>query len=274
MHTEHINNVAKSPTLNKKVRTRLLWALAGSFADRFCCVSEDVAEAARAYGTVPRRKVSVVLNGIDTAAFDSTGDRDSLRQRLKIPAGVPVIGTVGRLHEVKRQDLLIRGFANIASLDPQPHLLLVGDGPELESLRGLAARLGLAQRVHFAGYQARPEHFLHLMDIFALTSRLEGMPLAILEAWAAGLPVIASRVGGVPAIVREGETGVLFDPGDEAALSQAISRLLSDPSEARRLGEAGRAYVRSRFDLRVMALSYEEHYRELLRGSGRMPPND
>jgi glycosyltransferase involved in cell wall biosynthesis len=85
LHTEHINNVAKSPTLNKKIRTRLLWGLAGSFADRFCCVSEDIAEAVTAYGTVAHRKVSVVLNGIDTAAFDSGGDCESLRRGLGIP---------------------------------------------------------------------------------------------------------------------------------------------------------------------------------------------
>jgi len=267
VHTEHINNVAKSPTLNKKIRTRLLWGWAGSFADRFCCVSDDIAEAVTAYGTVARQKVSVVLNGIDTAAFDSTGDCESLRQRLGIPRDAPVIGTVGRLNEVKRQNLLIRSFANIANRDPKPHLLLVGDGPELESLRGMAAAVGLADHVHFAGYQARPEHFLHLMDIFALTSRLEGMPLAILEAWAAGRPVIASRVGGVPGIVTEGQTGILFDSGDEAALTQAMNRLLASPDEAQRLGEAGKRLVRSRFDLHVMAKSYEEHYRLMLRGS-------
>jgi len=267
VHTEHINNVAKSPSLNKKIRTRLLWGFAGSFASRFCCVSDDIADAVKAYGTVAHQKVSVVLNGIDTAAFDSRGDCESLRQRLGIPRDAPVIGTVGRLNEVKRQDLLIRGFANIANHDPNPHLLLVGDGPELQPLRRMATALGLSERVHFAGYQARPEHFLHLMDIFALTSRLEGMPLAILEAWAAGRPVIASRVGGVPAIVTEGETGILFDSGDEAALTQAMSRLLASPDEARRLGEAGRDYVRSRFDVQVMATAYERHYRDLLSGS-------
>jgi glycosyltransferase involved in cell wall biosynthesis len=270
IHTEHINNVAKSPTLNKKIRTRLLWALAGSFADRFCCVSDDVAQAARAYGTVARRKVCVVLNGIDTAAFDSAGDSEALARRLGIPAGVPLIGTVGRLNEVKRQDLLIRSFARIRDIDPMPHLLLVGDGPEADSLRALAGALGVADRVHFAGYQARPEHFLHLMDIFALSSRLEGMPLAILEAWAAGRPVIASRVGGVPAIVTDGETGILFESGDEVALTEAISRLLADPAGARRLADAGKRLVRSRYDLHVMASSYAEHYRLALRESSSL----
>jgi glycosyltransferase involved in cell wall biosynthesis len=267
VHTEHINNVAKSRTLNKKLRTRLLWGLAGSFTDRFCCVSDDIAEAVRAFGTVPARKVSVVLNGIDTDAFDLAGDSEALRRSLGIPKGAPVVGTVGRLNEVKSQDLLIRSVAKLRGRDPKPHLLLVGDGPELGRLRELAVALDLADRVHFVGYQAQPEHFLHLMDVFALTSRLEGMPLAILEAWAAGRPVISSRVGGVPAIVTDGATGILFESGDEIALTQAISRLLADPNEARQLGEAGRRLVRSRYDLHVMARSYADHYRHVLRGS-------
>ncbi len=269
VHTEHIDNVAKSRSLNRQIRNRLLWGLAGSFASRFFCVSADIADAVKAYRTVSHRKVSVVYNGIDTAVFASTGDGESMRLSLGIPRGVPVIGTVGRLNEVKSQDLLIRGFARIANHDPKPHLLLVGDGPELQPLRQMAAVLGLADRVHFAGYQARPEHFLHLMDVFALTSRLEGMPLAILEAWAAGCPVISSRVGGVPKMITQGLTGLLFDSGDEAALSEAMSRLLADPDEARRLGDAGREYVRSRFDLRVMAETYEQHYLDLLRKARR-----
>ena len=117
----------------------MLWGLAGTFADRFCCVSDDVALAAKAYGTVAHQKVRVVLNGIDTAAFATSGDCDSLRQELGIPPEAPVIGTVGRLNEVKRQDLLIRCFSNLVDCDPKPHLLLVGDGPELQSLRQLAA---------------------------------------------------------------------------------------------------------------------------------------
>ena len=267
VHTEHINNVAKQRSLSKRARIRLLWGLAGSYADRFFCVSDDIADAVKAYRTVPGRKVVVVPNGIDTAAFAATGDCESLRRDLGIPNGVSVIGTVGRLNEVKSQDLLIRSFAQISNQVPKPHLLLVGDGPERQRLQRLAEELGIADRVHFAGYQPRPEQFLHVMDIFALTSRLEGMPLAILEAWAAGRPVVASRVGGVPAIVSDGETGILFKPRDEDALTQAMSRLLERPDDARMLGEAGRDFVKSRFDLRVMAESYQRHYRELMVGT-------
>ena len=105
------------------------------------------------------------------------------------------------------------------------------------------------------------------MDIFAITSRLEGMPLAVLEAWAAGRPVIASRVGGIPKLITQGQTGLLFDSGDEAALTEAMRRLLASPDDARRLGDAGRECVRSRFDLQVMAGTYNRHYRDLLHSS-------
>ncbi len=264
VHTEHINNVAKHRSLSKRARIRLLWGLAGSYADRFFCVSDDIADAVKAYRTVPGRKVVVVPNGIDTAAFATKGGCESLRRDLGISHGVPVIGTVGRLNEVKSQDLLIRSFAQVSNHDLKPHLLLVGDGPERHRLQQLAEDLGISDRVRFAGYQSRPEQFLQIMDIFALTSRLEGMPLVILEAWAAGLPVVASRVGGVPKMIAQGQTGLLFDSGDEAALTEAMDRLLAHPDEVQRLGEAGREYVRSRFDLRVMAETYERHYRNLL----------
>ncbi|MGO9598650.1 MAG: glycosyltransferase [Isosphaeraceae bacterium] len=267
VHTEHINNVAKHRSMSKRARIRLLWRFAGSYADRFFCVSDDIADAVTAYWTVPNRKVMVVPNGIDTAAFASAEDSASLRTKLGIPHGVPVIGTVGRLNEVKSQDLLIQAFARLSNHGPEPHLLLVGDGPERPRLEQLAQNLSIADRVHFAGYQPRPHQFLHLMNIFALTSRLEGMPLAILEAWAAGLPVVASRVGGVPKMIAQGQTGLLFDSADKTALREAMSRLLAHPDEAKRLGEAGREYVRSRFDLRVMAGAYERHYRDVLRKS-------
>ncbi len=270
VHTEHTNTIARHRSLNRQFRTRLLWGLAGSYAARFFCVSDDIADAVRAYRTVPGRKVVVVPNGIDTAAFATKADCESMRRDLGSPPGVPVIGTVGRLNEVKSQDLLIRSFAEISNHNPKPHLLLVGDGPERNPLQQLAENLGIADRVHFAGYQPRPERFLHDMAIFALTSRHEGMPLAILEAWAAGLPVVASRVGGVPRMVTQGQTGLLFDSGDEAALRELMIRLLRSPDEARRLGEAGREFVRSRFDLRVMAETYEQHYRNLLRSSPKV----
>jgi glycosyltransferase involved in cell wall biosynthesis len=141
----------------------------------------------------------------------------------------------------------------------------------MADLRALSADLGLGGAVHFAGYQAQPQSYLAAMDVFALTSDSEGMPLVVLEAWAAGVPVIASAVGGVPKLIDPGRTGLLFPPGDEAALAEALVRLLTDPPARRRLAEEGYREVVSRYDTRRMADEYERSYRQLIAGHGSVP---
>jgi len=258
VHTEHGKHFAS------RRRTRLLGRLAGRFVARFLCVSSDIAAEVEAYRIVPRRKIGVVANGIDTARFEIHAGRESTRAALGIAADAIVVGTVGRLNEVKRQDRLIRAFARVRETSPTAQLLLVGDGILMADLRKLAVDLKIESSVHFAGYQTEPEKFLGAMDLFALTSRSEGMPLAILEAWAAGVPVVASRVGGVPEMMADGQTGLLFDPEDENALVAAMGRLIANRDLRRAMVEAGRALVIEKYDLRVMAANYERHYRELL----------
>jgi glycosyltransferase involved in cell wall biosynthesis len=208
----------------------------------------------------------VVLNGVDTDRFRSRDGSEALRESLGFQPGEPVIGTVGRLNEVKRQDLLIRSFARVRERFANAKLLLVGDGPRREELEALVAELGLQHATSFAGYQARPDRFLHAMDIFALTSRAEGLPLAILEAWAAGLPVVSTSVGGIPKVVEHGKTGLLIESGDEDALTESLCRLLAEPSLSRQLADAGQARVKADFDTRRMAADYHRHYLELLAG--------
>jgi sugar transferase (PEP-CTERM/EpsH1 system associated) len=258
VHTEHGKQYASN------WRRRLVGRLAGRYARRYFCVSADVAREVRDYRIVAPGKVAVVPNGIDVDRFARAEPADP-GDGLGIQPGARVIGTVGRLTEIKRQDLLIRAFARVAARHPAARLLLVGDGPLRNALETLTTTLGVGDRVTFAGYRDRPERFLRLMDVFALTSRSEGMPLAILEAWASGLPVVASRVGGVPEVVADGRTGLLFPPGDEAALATHLERLLTDPVAARALGDAGRAEVREKFDVRTMCDTYQRYYRALLR---------
>lgn len=259
VHTEHgTENCAG------RLRTRLLGRLAGRYAARFYCLSEDMAAQVRANRIAPRPKVHVIHNGIDMARFRERHDPDSMRRSFGIPFGAPVVGTVGRLNEIKRQDLLIRAFAEVRRRVPDAHLLLVGDGPLIDDLRALAASLELSESVHFAGYRPHSAPYLQMMDIFALTSRSEGTPQAMLEALVTGLPVIASRVGGIPEVIEDGRTGLLFKPDDEAALATGLVRLIADKDLARRLGEAGRSRVESTFDIRRMARDYHNHYLELL----------
>lgn len=258
VHTEHGKHYAS------RARTRLLGRLAGRFVARFLCVSSDIAAEAEACRIVPRRKIGVVANGVDTARFATRSGRESTRAELGIAPEAIVVGTVGRLNEVKRQDRLIRAFARVHATSPTARLLLVGDGVLMADLRRLAADLNIESGVHFAGYQTEPERFLGAMDLFALTSRSEGMPLAILEAWAAGVPVVASRVGGIPEMIADGQTGLLFDPEDENALVASIHRLIADGGLRDAIVAAGRALVVEKYDVRVMAANYERHYRELL----------
>lgn len=265
VHTEH----GRHYTDNK--RARWLGWVAGKFAAKFFCVTAKIAEEVLAFGVAPRRKIQVVTNGIATHRFREGQHRTETRRALGIAPDAPVIGTTGRLDEIKRQDVLIRAFAQVQARLPTAELLLVGDGPLKCDLMGLAESLGIKERVHFAGYQSEPERYYQAMDLFAITSRSEGMPLAVLEAWAAGLPVIASKVGGLPDLIEEGRTGMFFPSGDETALALALTRVLADKDLARRMGEAGGQLVENRFSLEHMARAYQGHYLELLGNAGNVP---
>jgi glycosyltransferase involved in cell wall biosynthesis len=264
VHTEHLARLGIIPTLGRRLRLCLLMWLAARFAARFFCVSEETAAEIQAYHVVTRQKVYVVANGINTARFRERSQTGVLRRFLGIPSGAPVIGTIGRLTEQKRQDLLIRAFARVRQQVPQAHLLLVGDGPCLGELHQLTARLDVGECVHFTGYQAQRERYLQAMDLFVQTSQIEGMPLAVLEAWAAGVPVIGSRVKGLRDLIDDGRTGILSPFGDHAALAAALCRLLSDPGLARQLSEAARHRVESSFTASRMFADYQRHYFELL----------
>jgi sugar transferase (PEP-CTERM/EpsH1 system associated) len=258
VHTEHGRQ-----DYARRLRRRLLGRIGGRFADLFFCLTEDMASEVRSQRIVPDRKIRVILNGIDTARYAERCDAAAVRQSLGIPAEAPVVGTVGRLNEVKRQDLLIRAFSKIRARKSAAHLIIVGDGPLMQPLRNLATGLGLGECVHLVGYQAHTTPYLRAMDVFALTSRSEGMPQAVLEASIAGLPVVASRVGGLPEVVDDGVSGVLFDPGAENALVDALLRILDDPDLGRRMGDAARLRVESRFDVKRMASDYHRHFLEL-----------
>jgi glycosyltransferase involved in cell wall biosynthesis len=240
-----------------------MW-LAARHVTRFFGVSEDIAATVMAFRILSASRVFVIPNAVDTERFACRADKATLRRSMGIPVEAPVVGTVGRLNEIKRQDLLIRAFVEVRSRLPAAHLLLVGDGPLLAELHALAATLGVGDSVHFAGYQADPVPYLQAMDLFALTSRIEGTPLAVLEAWAAGLPVVAARVGGLVRLLEDERSGLLFDSGDQRALADAICALLLDPDRAEEMGEMGRGRAYSQFSVTTMAKEYQRHYVELL----------
>jgi glycosyltransferase involved in cell wall biosynthesis len=172
-------------------------------------------------------------------------------------APAPVIGSLGRLTEQKGYDLLVRALPGL----PDATLVLVGDGPQRGALEDLAARLGVADRLRITGWTGDPRGHLPAFDVFALPSRWEGMPLGILEAMHAGLPVVASDVGSVAEAVSDGETGLLVGPGDAEALCESLAGLLADPRRRARMGECGRLVAIERFTDTAMARRYEAVYR-------------
>ncbi len=168
VHTEHGKHYSE------RSRTRWVGRLAGRHAAPFLCVSADIAAAVRSNRIVPPDKLHVVPNGVEIDRFRSNGDAASVRHSLGIPPGAPVIGTVGRLCEIKRQDLLVRAFNLVLDAVPGAHLLLVGDGPWMDQLRELVAGLGLAERVHFTGYQARPKRLSARDECFRANEQFRG----------------------------------------------------------------------------------------------------
>jgi glycosyltransferase involved in cell wall biosynthesis len=268
VHTEHNNQFRRYQTFRERLRYLVKLTIAGRRAERICCVSEDATESIRRTRFISRRKLFTVANGIDLSRFRAGARDNSLRHALGIPAGSFVLGNVARLVEMKRPDLLLKAFARINSEFLNTHLLLVGDGPLMPGLLRQAAELKVSDRVHFLGFQDNPETYLRLLDVFVLTSRMEGMPLSVLEAQASGIPVIASKVGGLEEISNKGEAIFLYDFGDMDAVHLGLRRLISDGPFRRNLGEAGRQHVLATYSSKRMAFDYEHHYTELLLKSG------
>jgi len=263
IHTEHGNHFIRGGGWLTAAKRRWLYHSVARHIDRFCCVSAEIAATVTRWWTVPGRLVEVVPNGIDLALKPDQPTPAEMRQELGIPEDAFVVGTVGRLSEVKRQDRLVRAVASIRHRVPNVRLLIVGDGPERATLESLADTLGIGSLALFAGYQPQPERYLRAMSVFTLTSRSEGFPVSLLEAWAAGVPVVCTAVGGIPDVVADGRTGLLAPPDDENALVAAIERLAKEPALAAGLVRAAGVAVRS-YSLESVSDKYESRYRELI----------
>jgi glycosyltransferase involved in cell wall biosynthesis len=230
-------------------------------AARIVCASESVARALVQAG-LPRRLVEVAPNGV---RLGQALDRSSARRRLALPADAGVVGIVGSLRPEKAHDVLLRSFASLVrgGRHPQLQLCIVGDGSCRAALERQASDLGVAGHVDFAGERADAPELQAAFDVSVVASTSEGLPLAALEALAAGTPLIGTTVGGLPELLANG-AGLLVDPGDEQALATAISDVLDDPALRLRLKEAGRRRVSERHDLAATVAHVEAIYRTVL----------
>jgi glycosyltransferase involved in cell wall biosynthesis len=226
-----------------------------------------VCEAARRdaiqRGIVPPEKARVVPNGIPLASFQPASEamRQSLRQQLGVAATTRVIGTVGRLNWAKDQAGLIRAFRLLRERQPDAVLVLIGDGELRGALQQTAHDEGVADSVHFLGDRNDVRELLQGLDLFVLSSVSEGYSMALLEACAVALPIVATDVGGNGEIVRDGETGRLVPASDAAALAAGMLALLERPAQAAAMAQAARAWVETHGSLETMAARYADLYR-------------
>lgn len=246
--------------------TRRLNAWTWRLQERVIAVSGEVAHSIDRH-LAQRVPVDVVQNGIAVERFSRYPvDRPRIRQTLGLPPEAQVVGTVAVFRSQKRLDHWLQTAALVRARHPEAHFLLVGDGPLRADLESTARRLELTDSVVWPGLCQDVRPYLAAMDVYLMSSAFEGLPLALLEAMAMELPVVATSVGGIPEVVVEEETGHLTPPGQPARLAAAVARLLEDPPRGRRLGEAGRRRVEERFSIERMAREVEAIYGELASG--------
>jgi len=272
VHSEHGRNYPHlgSEPLKRKIARRCLY----HFSDAVFAVSNEARDYYCRETGFPRDRMRVVPNGIDVRRIDDA-DRSNVREELGIDAGDFVIGTVARLDETKDTITLARAFARLylshSSLKsktlpkPKLRLLIVGDGGHRTAIERFVAEQELNGAVIFTGVRHDVPRLLGAMDLFALSSLSEAMPITVLEAMASRLPVVATRVGAMPELVEEGETGFLVEPKDDRSLAERFERFCSNRALAKQFGRAARRKVEREYSLDSMLRSYTELYLSVLK---------
>jgi len=261
VYTEHGRLSDAPPTRKRRLANTVLSRLAGPTF----CVSAALRTHVVAEG-FPRHRVGVIHNGIAVGPVPGAAERHAARAALGLDASAVVVGTAARLDPVKDLGALVAALATARAQRPDLSLVVVGDGPERVALEAAAHAQGVAGAVQFTGYRVDVRQLLPAFDLYVNCSVSEGVSLTILEAMAAGLPVVATSVGGTPEVVVDGSTGRLVPARAPAALSAALLALAGDEGLRRQWGAAGRSRVESAFTIERMTDDYVRVYDRLLTG--------
>jgi glycosyltransferase involved in cell wall biosynthesis len=227
-------------------------------------VSPNVCRFLETRCTVPAERIKLIANGVDIERFAVPMDRQAVRRELGLEPQDEVVGCIGNLRNEKNQRLAIEALGLLQRQRPRLKLMICGDGERRAELERLAASLNVASRTLFLGFRFDIPQILAAMDVFCLPSVYEGMPLSILEAWAAGRPVVATNVIGIRDLVTDGANGLLVPADDPRALTGALGALLDNRTLQMQLAENGRHLVVEQYSLRAMVAKYAGLYEELM----------
>jgi len=254
------------------VVTRVLVVLEQLLArrmDAVVAVSEEVAREIRQLHVARSEQVHVIPLGLELDRFvHGASAPGMLRQDLGVSREAPLVGIVGRLVPIKGLRYFLDAVSEVLRVVPDAVVVIVGDGPDRVALEERVRRQGLEQQVRFLGWRKDVERIFADLDLVVLSSLSEGTPVTLIEAMAAGKPVVATRVGGVPDLIRDGETGVLVPPRDAAALAQAMIALLHDAERRHRLGAAARRSVYPEYEVARLVDRTRRLYDQVLRRRG------
>ncbi|MEM9383670.1 MAG: glycosyltransferase [Pseudomonadota bacterium] len=242
---------------------RVLGTLLKGAYRRVVCISDGIADVLRESG-VGDERLTVIPSAVHAERFATPCSDDELRHRLGLPRDALVAGVVAQLIARKGHRYAFEALAQLRRSQPRLHLVCFGRGDQRPSLEALAHKLGLADFIHFAGFRDDMSSLLGALDMLVHPALAEGLGVALLEGAAAGCPLVASQVGGIPEIVRHGVTGRLVPPGDSPALAAAMAATLNERANARRMVSAARRLVAENHSVIAMSKANARVYQEVL----------
>jgi len=258
VHTEHNAPDATIYSAKSVKRTRDIYPR----VDAAVGITDVVSNYYRDQLCVPLDKIRTIYNGIPLKKFVGC-DREAKRKALGFTPSDKLIGIIANLRPVKNHATLLRAFGIMSAELADAHLVLVGDGETREGLESLARELGLAHRIHFLGARLDAHEIMQILDLYCLPSTYEGLPLSVLEAWAAGKPVVGTDVKGIRDLITHQKNGILVPLEDPAALSESIVGVFRDEELQARLARNGSLKVKQ-FDASQMIAQYEQLYLDLV----------
>jgi glycosyltransferase involved in cell wall biosynthesis len=234
------------------------------FSDRVIFVSKFTRDKFRMVSKIDGRKSVIVYNGINIEEYKEPTDIERKKREIGIKKDESIIGNVASLFPVKGQIYFLAAAKEVIKEFPKVKFLIIGEGWIEDKLKEEADKLGITSHVEFLGFRNDVKELLNIMDMFVLPSLSEGLPFSLLEAMACRIPVIATKVGGIPEIIDDGMNGFLVPPADPEALAEKIKCLLEDPIGADRLAQRGYEKIEL-FDIQSMLKAYEEIYSGLIK---------